>query len=313
MADPSIGGHPLRPELLVVGAASRDLDGADPRGWRLGGGVTYGSLACARLGLQVQALIGVDGLAAPAAELDLLRAAGVDIELTPLARGPVLDNQRSAHGRVQFVAQAGDPLPAAALPVRFRDTAAVLLAPIAGELGADWARAVRQDAFVALAWQGLARRLEAGRPMVARPLRRSALVARAQIAQVSAEDAAGGGPPLTNLLRDGQQLVVTHGRHGAVHVERHRGGLRARFVPSYPPGREVDPTGAGDVFLAAWTASLLSAPDHHMAGARWRALAVAAAAASLNVEAAGLTGVPTLRQVCGRLMTPLEQPAARAR
>ena len=29
------------PTLVVVGAATRDIDAADPRGWKLGGGVTY--------------------------------------------------------------------------------------------------------------------------------------------------------------------------------------------------------------------------------------------------------------------------------
>ena len=49
------------PEVVVVGAASRDLVDDDARGWRLGGGVSYSALALARLGLPVRALIGVDG------------------------------------------------------------------------------------------------------------------------------------------------------------------------------------------------------------------------------------------------------------
>ena len=50
----------------MVGAAARDVDEADPRGWRLGGGVTYGALACARLGIRTAALVGVDPFAADA-------------------------------------------------------------------------------------------------------------------------------------------------------------------------------------------------------------------------------------------------------
>lgn len=41
------------PVVLVVGAASRDVVDDDPRGWRLGGAVTFTSLALARLGLEV--------------------------------------------------------------------------------------------------------------------------------------------------------------------------------------------------------------------------------------------------------------------
>ena len=44
------------PQVVVIGAASRDLVDDDPRGWRLGGGVSYSALALARLGLPVRAL-----------------------------------------------------------------------------------------------------------------------------------------------------------------------------------------------------------------------------------------------------------------
>jgi hypothetical protein len=52
--------RPFRPTVVVVGAAARDLDDSDPRGWRIGGGVTYGGLTVARLGLPTAVLIGVD-------------------------------------------------------------------------------------------------------------------------------------------------------------------------------------------------------------------------------------------------------------
>ena len=60
-----------RPSLDVVhiGSAARDIAPDDPRGWRLGGGVTYASLTTARLGLRTGAVVGVDDLAAGAHEL----------------------------------------------------------------------------------------------------------------------------------------------------------------------------------------------------------------------------------------------------
>jgi hypothetical protein len=72
------------PSVLVVGAASRDVTADDPRGWRLGGAVTYGALALGRLGFRVRALVGADAEAGSARELDLLRAAGVVIALARL-------------------------------------------------------------------------------------------------------------------------------------------------------------------------------------------------------------------------------------
>src|SRR5439155_22807898 len=48
------------PDVVVVGAAARDIAPDDPRGWRLGGGVSYSALTTARLGLRTAALVGVD-------------------------------------------------------------------------------------------------------------------------------------------------------------------------------------------------------------------------------------------------------------
>src|SRR5262245_8569116 len=90
-----------RPDVVVVGAASRDRVPDDPRGWRLGGAVSYAALAIARLGLRVGALIGADAEAAGAAELDVLRAAGADVRVVPLASGPVFDNIEHPDGRRQ--------------------------------------------------------------------------------------------------------------------------------------------------------------------------------------------------------------------
>src|SRR6476619_3904917 len=80
------------PEVVHVGSACRDLADDDPRGWRLGGGVTYATLTTARLGLRTAAVIGVDDAARDAEELDLLRAAGADLLLVPLSEGPVYHN-----------------------------------------------------------------------------------------------------------------------------------------------------------------------------------------------------------------------------
>ena len=84
---------PSRPiEVVHVGAACRDIAPDDPRGWRLGGGVTYAALATARLGLRTAAVVGVDAEARAATELDTLRHAGVDLLLVDLDEGPIFHN-----------------------------------------------------------------------------------------------------------------------------------------------------------------------------------------------------------------------------
>ena len=287
--------------MLVVGAASRDIDAADPRGWRLGGTVSYAALTCARLGLRVRALIGADELAATAAELDVLRSAGVDVRIVPLATGPVFENRQEGDVRVQHVRAVSDAVPAAALPDEWRSPTAVLFGPVAGELRDEWATTLPNDCFAALAWQGLLRELVAGGPVQLQPLAATPLVRRANVLFVSAEDIAGGGPSLSDLLRDDQELFVTHGDNGALHFRPAAGARRVRFMPPLPPRPAIDPTGAGDVFLAAYLAARLVAPQLAGTADDWRLDAVAAAAASLNVTVSTLSDVPGLRELYAAL------------
>ncbi len=110
-----------KPDVIIVGAATRDLNDEAPRGWLLGGGVTYGALALARLGVGTGVLLGLDDEARTAPELDLIRDAGAEIVEVPLAKGPVFRNTETLAGRVQTCDGPSDPVPVAALPGRWRD------------------------------------------------------------------------------------------------------------------------------------------------------------------------------------------------
>lgn len=287
-----------RPILLVVGAASRDLHPTDPRGWRLGGTVAYASLAAARLGVRVRALIGADPEAARASELDLLRGAGVEMRVVPMQRGPVFDNQETPAGRIQVAHQVSDSLPTAVLPEDWAPSDATLLGPIAGELGDEWATALPSDEFVALTWHGLLRRLAPGQPVELLRVQREPLAARANALLLSAEDVRAGASAIRDLLADGQRLLLTHGGQGAAEMRVEGDLLRGRSIPAVPRRIAVDTTGAGDVFLAAWLAARLLAPsapgDRH--------LAMASIASSLKVAAYGLQGVPGHADVCRELL-----------
>jgi sugar/nucleoside kinase (ribokinase family) len=295
-----------RPVVVVVGAASRDLDQSDARGWRLGGTVTYAGLTLARLGLSVRVLIGVDNQAASAHELGLLLAAGAEIELARLASGPVFDNAEGPDGqRRQIAHSASSRIPLRELPGRWREPDAALLGPVADELGPAWARAFASRTLVALGWQGLLRRLTPGQPVSPRPVRPLALIRRANIAVVSAEDVRDSRSPLDELLsQTGQQLAVTNGPRPLLHLQRSEGALRGRLMP-VPPTRIVrDSTGAGDVLLAAWCASLVSTRAAGIDPSASRLIALAIAAAALKVENVGLDGVPDLSELCDRLVRP---------
>ena len=297
------------PDVVVIGAATRDLD-PDGRGaWRSGGGVSYGALLLARLGLRVAALVGLDHVSVEAGEPAILRAAGVDVVTVELSHGPVFENRETPAGRWQVCHDTSDPLPVSAIPPAWRGSPAFLFAPVAGELGPEWADVPSSDATVALGWQGLLRRLAPGRPTgllapVSGPVQQRAdlvAISREDL-PVPGDDASLRGDGLDRLLaRPGQALAVTAGQRGGLYLRRTRAGtLEARAWPALRARRHVDPTGAGDVFLAALLAAhlALGADD----GGERRALRFAAAAASLSVEGGGLRAVPDLARIRGRLL-----------
>lgn len=291
------------PDVVIVGAATRDLNDDAPRGWLLGGGVTYGALALARLGLHVGVLLGLDDEARTARELDLIRGAGAEIVEVPLHKGPVFRNVETLAGRVQTCDGPSDPVPVTALPERWRDVRTWVLAPVAAEIIDDWADAPAADAWVAFAWQGALRHLEPGvrvRPLEPGP---SALVGRADIVAVSRHDIPGELPirAIGEWLPPSAELLLTAGLLGGLlcRFERHH-LVAVRAYPSVPSPVEVDATGAGDTMLAGLVAARVAAG---VEGRRQgRDLHLGAVAASLLVEGPGMDSVPTLRQLRERLV-----------
>ena len=283
-------------EVVHVGAACRDVAADDPRGWRLGGGVTYAALATARLGLRTAAVVGVDALARSAPELDTLRGAGVDLLLVDLDEGPVFHNVETPSGRVQTAVAVGQPLPVVPVPDSWRAAAGWSLVPVAGEIGVDWLAPIGPEAIVGLGWQGLLRQLVAGARVTRLAPSGNALVARADLVGVSRDDVDGTTnlEALTRMLHPGARLLVTHGHEGGLLITVRPDGQPPdvwRYLPT-ATDREVDPTGAGDTFLGALLAATLRPAilgPSRRAGADLR---FAAAAGSLAVEAIGLDGVP---------------------
>ncbi len=299
-----------RARPVVAGSAARDIAPDDPRGWRLGGAVAYAGLALARLGLRPAVVLGADEAAAGAAELDLLRAAGADLRIVRLRRGPIFDNRREERGvRVQWCIEPGDPLPGDSVPDAWRSIGQWVLVPVAAELGREWAAVPPAEARVALGWQGLLRQLPRGgqvRRILPGP---SPLLGRAELVSVSRADL---GPDvrvgeLGRLLRAEATLVITDGDKGgtAWPVAGGRAHLGRRY-PAIPTTGVVDPTGAGDVFLAGLVAARMG---HPLAGSGRRStdLRLAAAMGSLTVEGPGVDGVPAIGAVAERLRSSLRR------
>jgi sugar/nucleoside kinase (ribokinase family) len=256
--------------------------------------VSYCSLTAARLGLRVGCLVGVDGPASEATEVDLLEAAGVLVHRVRLERGPVFENiERDGHRRQRWLS-ASDPVPVGALPEEWRGARGLLLGPVAGELGAEWAAVPEAGARVAVGWQGLLREFAADGWVRRVDPAPSALLGAAGLVCVSVDDFAPGfGMDQLRAVAPEATIVMTAGDRGGLTM---RDSHLVRY-PAIPAPRVVDPTGAGDVFLAALIAVWLRSGDL----ATPRALHFAAAAGSCAVEGMGVAGVPTEEQVVERL------------
>jgi sugar/nucleoside kinase (ribokinase family) len=293
-------------EVVHVGSACRDVAPDDPRGWRLGGGVTYAALTTARLGLTTVAIVGADAAAADARELDALRDAGVDLMVVPLDEGPIFHNVETPAGRHQTALAAGVPLHPVPVPESWRGARSWSFTPVADELPDTWAAFARPETIVAVAWQGMLRRLVPGAPVERVAPSARALLARADLVGVSHHDV----DPMTTtaelaaFLHDGARLLVTQGADGGLLGEVAGGTIRRglRYLPTLTDG-EVDATGAGDTFLAALLVATVRPTALGLMRRRVGSdLRFAAAAGSLAVEDVGLAGVPDLLSVRTRAL-----------
>ena len=293
------------PAVVVVGAACRDLVDDDERGWRLGGGASYSALALARLGISVGALVVADELAAASAELDMVRAAGVDVRVIPGSRGPIFINVETPTGRVQHTPQVSDPVDPAYLPPAWRNARAWMLAPVAAEIRDEWADIVPADALVALGWQGLLRVLRDGAAVHHLPPGASPVVRRADLVGVGADDVDDVTTPahLAAFMKPGATLLFTDGIHGgtAYRVGERPDDLTPRHWHSIPIREYVDPVGAGDTFLSGVFASWV----HPEITTGWDGpdpdLRLGAAVGSLILEGPGVYGVPYLADALVRM------------
>ena len=115
------------------------------------------------------------------------------------------------------------------------------------------------------------------------------VLGRADVVVLSEMDVAGGRIPDPWLEHDGV-FILTRGRRGA--VMRYEGSWFS--IPAYP-AREADPTGAGDVFAAAFLIRYFETNDACVAGL------FASCAASLKVEGSGAEAIPTRAQIERRM------------
>ncbi|MBI4236563.1 MAG: ribokinase [Chloroflexi bacterium] len=275
----------MPPNFVVVGHLTRDLV---PGGVRLGGAAAYAAMMAHRLGRRVGVATSY-GPDLPLAELP----EGIEVAVTPSERTTTFRNDPAPEGRRQYVEAVASHLDLEQVPWAWLDSQIVLAAPVLDEVDPTLLGRF-QDSLVAAAAQGWLRRWEGPQT----PLRRRGLEVLAALPPLGAlflsqEDFSGDLESSLADLGRTPIALVTHGSRGAQLWWQGRW----QQVPAYP-AREVDPTGAGDVFAAAFLVRLSEVRDPLVAAQ------FASAAASLKVEGQGLAAVPTRAAVEARLAEP---------
>lgn len=272
---------PQTPDFLVVGHVTKDVL---PSGYALGGTATYASLLAARLGLSV----GVVTSASPDVPLRELMP-WAQLAVAPSDETTTFENIYTGNHRTQRVLACARPLSAADVPPEWARSPVTLLGPIAAELSDDLFDAFPHS-FLALTPQGMMR--EWGGNGTVRAVRwkdADRLLPAVSVAVLS-EDDLPDQAELDRYLSLARILVVTHNVAGAtVYAD---GSVRT--FPAYACD-VADPTGAGDVFAAAFTIAFAETGDAAYAGA------FANCAASFVIGAPGTAGVPFREQIEQRL------------
>lgn len=266
---------PLEPvDYLIIGHLTRDLL---PDGTRLGGTAAYSALTARALGLRVGVLTACeDCLSTP--ELD---AAGVQVIGLRSDETTTFENKYTPNGRVQYLHQVAPSLDFSMIPEPWRTTPIIHLGPVAREVDPTLARAF-PDSFVGLTPQGWMRSWNAAGEVSFAEWPEAAFVLQyANAAVMSIEDVRGNESIVEEMASSARVLVVTEGVNGC---RLYWNGDVRRFRP--PQMTETDPTGAGDIFAAAFFIRLANTRDP------WEAARFATNLAAYSVLRYGLDGVP---------------------
>ncbi len=261
----------MTPHFVVIGHVVKDVSDDS---WRPGGTVIYAAAQASKLGLSV----GV--VTCSAGDVDTsIWLPGTAVCLHSSDKTTSFENRYEGGKRVQHVWAQARPIEAKDIPVSWREARVVLLGPVIGEMGPELG-ALFGDSLVGFCAQGWLREVAPDGLVV--PKRWDGRLSLRGVDVVIASD--------DDLGDDRNALEAWQGATGVVVVTSGMGGARVyndgrwRTISAFPH-REVDPTGAGDVFATAFVIALDETRSVE------RAARFAGAAAGLSVEGEGTSKI----------------------
>ncbi|MBI3454331.1 MAG: ribokinase [Candidatus Rokubacteria bacterium] len=276
---PRASGEP--PDFVAVGHLTVD---ETPRGLRPGGSVLYAGLLAHHLGLRV-GLVTSHGPDFPREVVP----PEIEVVAVPAPATTRFALRYAPAGRTLTLRARATALAPFHLPAHFAETGLAYLAPVADEVSPDFAAAFPQAA-VGVGAQGWCRRWDREGRVSMRPWPDpEAVLARAQGLFLSSDDVAGWEDEALELYQHVPLGALTLAARGAIlFVNGERSGVEAA------PAVEVEPTGAGDGFAAAFLIR------YNAGGDPYEAASFAAVAGAITVEADGIAGVPSRAELESR-------------
>ena len=269
------------PDFVVIGHVVQDLI---PGGWRWGGPAIFAACQAQRLGLRT----GIITRAEPNM-LQELSLPGVAVTGRPSKATTNFENVYEQDHRRQHVPRQAEPLTADDLPEAWLSAPIVLLAPVCGEVPPDLGQPF-SGSLLAVAAQGWLRRLDRQRRVYRRAWSGPPFWSGCQALFVSQDDLGRRRDQLAQWTAEVPIVAMTRDRRGAtLHFEE-----RWRQIDAFP-ARELDPTGAGDIFATAFLIR------YHETGDATEAARFGTAAASCSVEALGLDGIAGREEIEARM------------
>jgi sugar/nucleoside kinase (ribokinase family) len=268
----------LKPvDYLVIGHITLDIT---PSGYRLGGTAAYASLTARALGLRV----GV--VTSWGAEIPLAELQDIPVVSFPAERSTIFENITTPSGRVQYLRHRAETLEYYQIPDPWRSASIVHLGPVAQEVDPGIVRNF-PTALIGLTPQGWLRSWDAqGKVSPGEWPEADFVLRRAGAAVISSEDVGFDEERIDEMAASCRVLAVTEGAAGA---RLYWNGDVRRFRA--PEMEEVDATGAGDIFAAAFFTRLFTTRDP------WEAARFATQLSAISVTRPGLAGVPTQEEI----------------
>ena len=260
------------------------VDSFQGHGETVGGGALYAARTATMLG--ARAAVHTSAARDPGVSGAL---SGLPVTLIPAAHSTRLDIRYHSDGsRKQTLLAMAGSLSFEQLPDCWREVPLVHLAPECSEIDTSFLEAM-PESFIGVTAQGWMRRPnEYGEIQYQDWTSSQQVLMRADAIVVSEQDVPDASI-LSQWAKHARNLVITKAHRGCeVYVDR---ASTMFHSAAFQPLREQDPTGAGDVFAAAYFWRLFQSRDP-VTSAAW-----ANCVASFAVEGVGTSGIPSLDAV----------------